>query len=213
MRFLLLTAAGCGGLSAHAVYVSGAVQDTAPAPVEADTDTDTDSDADTDPTTPTGPGGLLISEVADYADSDDARYLELWNAGADRNLSGLALRRYSNGSSDYVEAALPDFTLTSDARYVIAYNQTAFVAVFGADASAYSGVASGNGNDVYELVVTADGTVVDVYGVVGVDGTGEAWEYLDSIAQRNAGITTGSDAFDVAQWTITPGTSAATPGQ
>lgn len=137
----------------------------------------------------------------------------MWNAGSTQHLLGLALRRYSNGSSDYVEAALPDLSVGSDTRFVIAYNQTAFVATFGQEASAYSGVASGNGNDVYELVETAGGTVIDAYGIAGVDGTGESWEYTASIAQRYASVTTGTATFDVAQWTITAGTSAATPGE
>ena len=44
-------------------------------------------------------------------------------------------------------------------------------------------IVGGNGDDVYELY---DGSsVVDIYGEVGVDGTGEDWEYLDAIAYRN----------------------------
>ncbi len=213
MRLLLALFPACGGLSAHAVYVSNdPVSDSAAPEGDADTDADSDSDADGDTDPDPSGNGLIISEVCDYADDDNARFIELWNAGTDRSLLGLAVRRYSNGSSTFAEAAMPDLPVAADGRFVIAYNQTGFVGAFGVDASAYSGVVSGNGNDVYELVVIDPPSVVDVYGVVAVDGTGEAWEYTDADAQRNGGITSGAATFDVGQWTITPGTAAATPG-
>jgi len=52
--------------------------------------------------------------------------------------------------------------------------------------------------------------VVAIYGVVGVDGTGEAWEYLDAVCQRNN--NTASPVWSAGDWTITSGAGAATPG-
>ncbi|MDX1773269.1 T9SS type A sorting domain-containing protein [Oceanihabitans sediminis] len=56
-----------------------------------------------------------------------------------------------------------------------------------------------NGDDRVRVVLTADDTVIDQYGVESVDGSGEAWEYADSYATRISG--TGPDAgFAAANW-------------
>ena len=52
----------------------------------------------------------------------------------------------------------------------------------------------------------SDATLHDVYGVIGVDGTGEVWEQTDSYAVRNPGAGP-SPVFDDAEWTI-PGPDA-----
>ncbi|HLV39447.1 T9SS type A sorting domain-containing protein [Xanthomarina sp.] len=58
-----------------------------------------------------------------------------------------------------------------------------------------------NGDDRVRIVLTADGTVIDQYGVDSVDGTGEAWEYMDSYATRVNG--TGPDAgFVASNWSF-----------
>lgn len=58
-----------------------------------------------------------------------------------------------------------------------------------------------NGNDRVRLT---DGTnVIDQYGASGTDGTGEAWEYLDSYAVRVSN-TTPTGAFEIGDWTVAP---------
>ena len=63
-----------------------------------------------------------------------------------------------------------------------------------------NGDITGNGDDVYELYNGSD--VVDVYGVVGVDGTGEPWEYENDRVVRNVNVVTGSPDFMISEWTI-----------
>lgn len=71
----------------------------------------------------------------------------------------------------------------------------------------YSGVGSGvpqplnvNGDDRVRLINATSSAVIDQFGTSDVDGTGLAWEYLDSWAKRNNG--TGPDAgFVEANWT------------
>lgn len=55
-----------------------------------------------------------------------------------------------------------------------------------------------NGDDALELVL--NGVVVDVFGDVNTDGTGQPWEYKDGWAARKAG-TAPSTTFDVNDWT------------
>ena len=58
-----------------------------------------------------------------------------------------------------------------------------------------------NGDDVVELYNDKDNTVIDAYGVLGVDGTGEDWEYTDGFAYRISGTANGG-AFDVDEWFV-----------
>lgn len=55
-----------------------------------------------------------------------------------------------------------------------------------------------NGNDALELFL--NGNVVDVFGEINVNGTGQPWEYLDGWAYRNNN-TSPSVTFNVADWT------------
>ncbi|MEY3000633.1 MAG: hypothetical protein RL648_847, partial [Verrucomicrobiota bacterium] len=74
-----------------------------------------------------------------------------------------------------------------------------FQAVFGFAPTFTNGVASINGDDSVELFF--NDTVIDTFGDTSKDGTGEAWEYLDSWAYRVDG-TTANTAFNLSDWTF-----------
>lgn len=58
-----------------------------------------------------------------------------------------------------------------------------------------------NGDDRIRIILTADSTVIDQFGVSNQSGTGKTWEYSDSYAKRKNG--TGPDAgFVEANWTF-----------
>lgn len=66
-----------------------------------------------------------------------------------------------------------------------------------------SGVMNLNGDDRVRIINTSTSAVIDQFGVSDVDGTGSAWEWLDTYAKRNNG--TGPDgAFVQANWTFAP---------
>ena len=71
------------------------------------------------------------------------------------------------------------------------FNGDDAIVLFLADGTGPLGEATGDGTDA---------TIHDVYGVPGVDGSGTAWEYADSFAQRNT--TSASAVFNVADWTV-----------
>ena len=79
-----------------------------------------------------------------------------------------------------------------------------------------SGTINTNGNDNAELRFgggQASGTLVDVYGSPGTDGTGQDWEFEDGRGVRNASITTGNTTWTASEWTITSADAAdMTPG-
>ena len=77
-------------------------------------------------------------------------------------------------------------------------------------ADQYDGAISGNGNDVYELHNGLE--TVDIFGEVGVDGSGTVWDYEDSIVQRVLTVTVATPVFNASEWTFQSSASAANPG-
>ncbi len=57
-----------------------------------------------------------------------------------------------------------------------------------------------NGNDAFR--VTKGATVVDSFGDVGVDGTGEPWDYRDGWAYRNDATGPDGDTFQLVNWSF-----------
>ncbi len=153
---------------------------------------------------------IFITEVADPNDNDIARYIELFNAGeSDVDLStgdGYLLRRYTNGGSTFTESTIDNLTgvIPANGTYVIAVNPTAFQTAFGVVADqdgATGGSSDSNGDDNIELL-DPSGTVIDVYGVPGTDGSGTCHEFEDGRAERKATVTTGSATWDSDEWNV-----------
>ncbi len=63
-----------------------------------------------------------------------------------------------------------------------------------------SSAASINGDDAIELFQS--GVVIDVFGDINVDGTGQPWEYLDGWAYRVAKTGPDGSTFVLANWTF-----------
>ncbi len=180
--------------------------------VDTDTDTDTDTVVDTDTDTDTDtdlpvPGPLFISKVSDHTNTS-FRYVEIYNPGpVPFPLTGYAIRRYSNGSStSSATIPLTSTTLNDGQAWVVGNSGTAdWAGTFGTTPQQFSGEISANGDDVYALSFD-DGTGyvdVDVYGVIGVDGTGQPWEYVDQIAVRSCDVIEPTLVFDfAAEWAL-----------
>ena len=127
--------------------------------------------------------------------------IELHAAADIPDLSIYGLGVASNGGpSDGVELALSGAAVAGQYLYVAtpqSVSEGAMQAFLGVDADFASGVASVNGDDAVELFL--NGAPIDAFGVVGTDGTGEPWEYLDGWAARVPG-TAASPVFDPADW-------------
>ncbi len=154
---------------------------------------------------------LIISEVADPGDVYQARFVELYNATSSSiDLTGWQIRRYANDNTTSGDIDLSG-SIAPGETYVVASSESDFQTQYGFAPDLSSGTISGNGDDTYELF---DGSaVVDIYGEVGVDGTGEAWEYENSHGVRNASIGAGNTTWTGSEWTITAADVAdMTPG-
>lgn len=145
---------------------------------------------------------ILITEVADPENSVGARFLELYNAGTTSvSLNGWRLNKYLNGSNSISSGGLDlsGYTVESGGFLIIA--NTGFDVLFNEQADIVSSYISGNGDDVYELE-DSEGSIHDVYGVKGEDGTNMIWEYLDGKAIRKKEVNTGASIFNAAEWII-----------
>ena len=156
---------------------------------------------------------LIISEVTDPGDDYDARYVELYNSGAttiDFSNTTVYFDRQANGGN-HSSTQLTGW-VEPGATYTIAKNGSYFYTVYGFYPDLDFGSVNGNGDDGYFLYVGGDetsGTLFDAYGVVDVDGTGEAWEYEDSRAVRNSSVTAPNATWTAGEWTITAGVNVA----
>ena len=160
---------------------------------------------------------LIISEVVDGDRAGgNPKYVEITNTGNTvYKFPAGGIRIYSNGSVTATTVDLTGVLINPGQSYVVAGSANDGAAVFAStyDANYPGGPIvpnllanniNGNGDDVYALSDTADGSnIIDVYGEIGIDGTGTAWEYTDSVARRNPSASSpNGGVFDVNEWTI-----------
>jgi hypothetical protein len=144
---------------------------------------------------------VLLTEIADPVNRYQARFVELYNAGDHAiDLGGWTLNKYLNGSSKTASGAVELSGILEPNAYRVVAN-TGFVSAFGSAPDWTSSYISGTGDDVYDLR-DASGHVQDVFGQVGVDGSGTAWEYTDGKAVRKVAIDRPNPVFDLSEWTL-----------
>ena len=105
----------------------------------------------------------------------------------------------NGGGSDGIEFTFSAIYVTAGDFLYVASDKEEFINFFGFPPDSMTPAAVINGDDAVELF--RDGTVVDVFGDIGVDGTGQPWEYLDGWAYRNnnsGGLDTST--FTVSEW-------------
>jgi hypothetical protein len=99
--------------------------------------------------------------------------------------------------------------LSPGASYVVGYdnNDDPFAGVYGFTADILTGGGYINGDDVVILFLGAatgdgtDATIVDLYGVIGTDGSGEDWEYADGYSYR-LGTSANNGVFHPGDWFV-----------
>ncbi|MCF6170257.1 MAG: lamin tail domain-containing protein [Bacteroidales bacterium] len=171
----------------------------------------TNSPQQTSATTDAANTDLIISEVADPKDVYQARFVELYNLSAstiDFDLEDWYLSRQTNGGATWEDKKLTG-SIVAGGKYVAANNNgdvTDFFNVnYGFMADYDFGGTSGNGDDGYYLYYGGDhttGTLIDAFGVINVDGSGQAWEYTDTKAVRLRSVTAPDTSWTAAEWDI-----------
>ena len=157
---------------------------------------------------------LIITQIVD-GDLNDAgaaggsnpKGVEVTNVGdGSADLSLYSLNNANNGSTfDGSPAILSSggqgFLDPGESIVLINTNDTvAYQSITGALGPIYedNNTTNINGNDVIGLFMGT--TLIDIYGVEGVDGVGQVWEYTDSFAYRVQGISSGSPTFNPNEW-------------
>ena len=163
-------------------------------------------------------GGLYISEIVDATlPGGQPKFVEITNnTGTSVDLTQYSLGNFNNGGTTLGGGSSTSLlgTLADGDSYVYAYESdpgtpgtSNFAVAFGFEPDQYAGGGFINGDDVVALyagVATGDGSdamLMDVYGVIGTDGTGQDWEYTDSYAYRCGNLGNGG-VWDASDWTI-----------
>ncbi|WP_340077118.1 DUF5689 domain-containing protein [Leptobacterium sp. I13] len=149
---------------------------------------------------------VFFSELADPNNNSGARFIELYNAGTIKvDLTGWKIHRYTNANTTISSTIdLTGYFIAPKTTFVIAANATEFTNVYGFApdfAATSSGPAGSNGDD--NLMLTdANGKVIDMFGIIGEDGSGTNHEFEDGRAVRKNTISKGNPTYTFDEWII-----------
>ena len=145
---------------------------------------------------------LIITGVADATlTGGTPKVVEIYavNDVADLSVCGIGSAQ-NGGGTDGQEFTFPAGDSIKAGEYLqIATESDNFEAFFGVKPNYETGVVGINGDDAIELF--CNNVVIDTFGVIDVDGTGQAWEYLDGWAYRKANTGPEGALFTVDNWT------------
>lgn len=149
---------------------------------------------------------IFFSELADPDNNSEARFVELYNSATEPlSLEGWTIRRYTNANIQVSSTIdLSGFSIEAESTFVISPNASAFELVYGFAPDFGVGInspADSNGDDNLELV-DPFGQIIDVFGIVGEDGSGSNHEFEDGRALRNSDIIRGNSIYTFSEWTI-----------
>ncbi len=121
------------------------------------------------------------------------------NDVADLSIYGIGTAN-NGGGTDGQEFTFPAVPATAGDFIYVSSEAPQFLAFFGFDSDYVDGALGINGDDAIELF--QNGVVVDIYGDINVDGSGQAWDYLDSWAYRANGTSPSDSTFALGDWLI-----------
>ena len=162
---------------------------------------------------------LIISEVSDPADNYEGRFVELYNFGStDIDLAADNWYLTEEVQTGTILDVQLTGTIASGATYVVAHNSTDFNNAYGIAPNQSDSKINGSGDDSYKLYFDGNhesGSLIDIYGVSGVDGSGTAWEYTDGKAVRKRSVGSPNSTWTASEWVITSPANVVnmTPGQ
>jgi hypothetical protein len=159
-----------------------------------------------DPTT----GSVSITKVIETdANSSEGfvKTVELYVSGTVDFANGDVVLNYQQNGDPFADRQI-DITVlgTQTDSYVylvrgLADMQEEFPSANLTSANTIEVSSSTNGDDAYQMVI--DGTITSQFGETDIDGTGTAWEHLDSYAERITG-TAEDGTFNLSHWTVQP---------
>tara|TARA_R110002049_G_scaffold2846_6_gene23159 strand:+ start:15427 stop:17505 length:2079 start_codon:yes stop_codon:yes gene_type:complete len=120
---------------------------------------------------------------------------------ADLSLFGISSVANGGGSSaGNIGFSFPSDAVSAGTFIYVSTEATNFETFFGMAPTYTTGTVSINGDDSIELY--ENGQIIDVFGDVDTDGSGEAWEYLDGWAYRNNNSSPEGTVFTLENWSF-----------
>ena len=163
---------------------------------------------------PAASADLIIEEIVDATlTGGQPKWVEIKNLGSDCvYLGDYELCNYNNGNTSPAGCtSLSTVFLAPGNSFNFAYEfsnntgcsstVTCFEFTYGKPADQHGGPFI-NGDDVVALRLISSSSIVDVYGLIGEDGTGTAWEYMDGYSTRKGTVTAPTSIFDVTEWDV-----------
>lgn len=149
---------------------------------------------------------IFISELADPDNNSGARFVELYNSASEPlDLNKWTLRRYTNDGIEVSSTIdLSGLIIGAESTLVISPNAEEFQLVYGFAPDlgvSTNSPADSNGDDNLELV-DPFGAIIDVFGIVGEDGSNTNHEFEDGRAIRNPNILEGNPIYTFSEWTL-----------
>ena len=118
------------------------------------------------------------------------------------NISDLSIYGFGSanngGGTDGQEFTFPSVAATAGDYIYVASESTGFNTFFGFAPNYTNSAASINGDDAIELF--QNGVVVDIFGDINVDGSGQPWDYEDGWAYRKDATGPDGNTFILANW-------------
>jgi hypothetical protein len=106
----------------------------------------------------------------------------------------------NGGGTDGQEFTFPAVAVSAGQFVYVASEAAQFEVYMGFPPDYTSSAADINGDDAIELF--CNGAVIDVFGDINVDGTGEPWDHLDGWAYRVVGTGPDGSTFELNNWTF-----------
>lgn len=129
-----------------------------------------------------------IPKAIEFYVTQDIADLSIYGFGSANN----------GGGTDGEEFTFPVQSAAAGDFIYISSEAPGFTAFFGFAPQYVSNAAAINGDDAIELF--KDGVVVDIFGDINVDGTGQAWDYADGWAYRKANTGPDGTTFILDNW-------------
>ena len=154
---------------------------------------------------------LIITEVADPQDNANARFFEIYNYGSsdiDFSVDPVYISRFVNGNGTATESNTEKLTsgvLLAKSYLVVAASGTNFTTEYGYSPNEINAGFAVNGDDPFGLYYGTypSGTLLDVFGEIGVQGTSEAWNYENARAYRTSPDSASPNTtWTASEWTI-----------
>jgi len=136
-----------------------------------------------------GPLSGGIPKCIELVALEDIADLSIYGVGSANN----------GGGTDGEEFTFPADSATAGQFIYVSSESDAFLAFFGFNSDYTTGAMAINGDDAVELFL--NGTVIDVFGDINVDGNGTPWEYLDGWAYRVNNTVANGGTFADASFT------------